>query len=138
MHLNIRSVPAHFSQFRAQLDLLSVKFKIIALCETAINDCHTCYNIPGYTLEQDIRPTRKGGGVALHIANTLQYKVRSDLNICGEINLIFVGIYKRFLKAKYNTIIGCIYRPPSYKLKSFNELFFSKLAILTKEKKHLL
>ena len=137
MHLNIRSVPAHFSQLRAQLDLLSVKFKIIALCETAINDCHTCYNIPGYTLEQDIRPTRKGGGVALYIANTLQYKVRSDLNISGETNSIFVEIDKRYLKAKYNTIIGCIYRPPSYKLKSFNELFSSKLAILTKEKKHL-
>ena len=30
IHLNIRSVPAHFNQFRAQLDFLSVKFKIIA------------------------------------------------------------------------------------------------------------
>ena len=57
--------------FRAQLDLLSVKFRIIALCETAINNCHTCYNIPGYALEQDFRPKRKGGGVALYIANTL-------------------------------------------------------------------
>ena len=43
IHLNIRSVPGHFSRFRAQLDLLSVKLKIIALCETAINNCHT-YN----------------------------------------------------------------------------------------------
>ena len=37
MHLNIRSVPAHFSQLRAQLDLPSVKFKIIALCEIYCN-----------------------------------------------------------------------------------------------------
>ena len=117
--------------------MLSVKFKVIALCETAINDCHTCYNIPGYTLEQDFRPTRKGGGAALYTANTLQYKVRSDLNIGGETNSIFVEIDKRYLKTKYNTIIGCIYRPPSYKLKSFNELLTSKLAILTTENKHL-
>ena len=48
IHLNIRSVPAHFSQFRAQLYLFSVNFKIIVLCETAINNCHTCYNIHGY------------------------------------------------------------------------------------------
>ena len=46
-------------------------------------------------------------------------------------------IDKRYLKTKYNTIIGCIYRPPSYKLKSFNELLTSKLAILTTENKHL-
>ena len=141
MHLNIGSVSANFSQFRAQLDVLSVKLIIIAHCETAINDCHTCYNIPGYALEQDFRPTRKGGGVALYIANTLQSsvqcKVRSDFNIGGETNRIFVEIDKRYLKAKYNTIIGCIYRPPSYKLKSFNELLSSKLVILTKENKHL-
>ena len=61
--------------------------------------------------------------------------MRSDLNISGETNSISVEIDKRYLKAKYNTIIGCIYRPPSYKLKSFNKLFSSKLAILTKEKK---
>ena len=95
------------------------------------------FNIPGYTLEQDFRLTRKSGGVALYIANTLHYKVRSDLNIGGETNSIFVEINKRYLKTKYNTIIGCIYRPPSYKLKSFNELLTSKLAILTTENKHL-
>ena len=37
IHLNIRSVPANFSQLRAQLDTLYVNFKIIALSETAIN-----------------------------------------------------------------------------------------------------
>ena len=42
MHLNIRSVPAHFSQFRAQLHLFSIKYKVIALSETAINSYHTC------------------------------------------------------------------------------------------------
>ena len=29
MHLNIKSVPAHFSQLRAQLDLLSVNLKLL-------------------------------------------------------------------------------------------------------------
>ena len=65
LHLNIRSIPANFSQFRAQLDTLSINFKIIALSETAINNHHTCYNMPGYTVEQDFRPKRKGRGVAL-------------------------------------------------------------------------
>ena len=71
LHLNIRSIPANLTQFRAQLDALRMNFKIIALSETAINSHHTCYNIPGYTIEQDFRPKRKGGGVALYIDSNL-------------------------------------------------------------------
>ena len=88
IHLNIRSVPAHFSQFRAQLDLLSLKLKVIALSETAINSSHTSYNIPGYTMEQDYRSKRKGSGVALYIINTLQYNIRPDLCIGGDTHSI--------------------------------------------------
>ena len=131
IHLNIRSVPANFSQFRAHLDTLFINFKIIALSETAINSHHTCYNIPGYTVEQDFRSKQKGGGVVLHIANDLQYKVRADLSIEGKTNSIFVEIDRKLLKSKFNTIVGCIYRPPSYSLKSFNDLLNSKLSILT-------
>ena len=88
MHLNIISVPTHFIQFRAQLDLLSIKFKVIAISETAINSYHTCYNMLSYTIEQDFRPKRKGGGVALYIENTLIYTLRSDLSIGGDTNSI--------------------------------------------------
>ena len=134
IHLNIRSVPANFSQLRAQLDTLYVNFITIALSETAINSHHTCYNIPGYTVEQDFRSKRKGGGVALYIANNLQYKLRTDLSIGGNTNSIFVEIDRMHLKSKLNTIVGCIYRPPSYSLKSFNDLLNSSLSILQKEK----
>ena len=71
IHLNIRSIPANLTQFRAHLDTLRMNFKIIALSETAINSHHTCCNIPGYTIEQDFRPKRKGGGVALYIDSNL-------------------------------------------------------------------
>ena len=37
IHLNIRSIPANLTQFRAHLDTLRMNFKIIALSETAIN-----------------------------------------------------------------------------------------------------
>ena len=57
---------------RAQLDTLHINFKIDALSETAINDHDTAFNIPGYNVEQDFRPKRRGGGVALYIANSLQ------------------------------------------------------------------
>ena len=74
-HLNIRSIAANFSKLRAQLDILHINFKIIALSETAINDHDTAFNILGYNVEQDFRPKRKGGGVALYITNSLQYSI---------------------------------------------------------------
>ena len=136
-HLNIRSIPANFSKLRAQLDTLHINFKIIALSETAINDHDTAFNIPGYNVEQDFRPKRKGGGVALFIANNLQYRIRADLQLGENTNSIFVEIDRTHLNSKYNTIIGCIYRPPSYSLKSFNALLTSRLSILHNEKKQL-
>ena len=85
---------------------------MIALSKTAINSYYTCYNILSYTIEQDFRPKRKGGGVALYIANTLKYTPRSDLSIGGDTNSIFVEIDESYLKTKYNVVIGCIYKPP--------------------------
>ena len=41
-------------------------------------------------------------------------------------------------KSKYNTVIGCIYRPPSYSLTSFNDSLTNKLSILLQKKKHIL
>ena len=47
LHLYIKSIPANFSQFKAQLNTLSINFKIIALSETTINNHSTCYNMTG-------------------------------------------------------------------------------------------
>ena len=45
LHLNIRSVPLHFTECLSYLDTLNVNFKIIALSETAINSHHAIYYI---------------------------------------------------------------------------------------------
>ena len=55
LHLDIRSVPLHFSEFLCYLDTLDLEFKIIALSETGINNHHAVYNIPHYNLEMDHR-----------------------------------------------------------------------------------
>ena len=115
-----------------------MNFKIIALSETAINSHHPYYNIPGYSIEQNFRPKRKGGGVALYIVSNLQYNVRNYLNLGDNTNSIFVETDRNQLKSKYNTVIGCIYRPPSYSLKSFNDSLTHMLSILQKKRKHIL
>ena len=89
LHLNIRSVPLHFSEFLCFLDTLDIEFKIIALSETGINIHHAVYNIT-HNLEMDHRHTRRGGGVSLYIHNILQYKIRKDLVIGDVVNSVFI------------------------------------------------
>ena len=71
IHLNIRSVPLHFTEFMSYLDTLDIDFKIIAFSETAINSSHINYNIPNYNVEINFRKKKKGGGVSLYIQNQL-------------------------------------------------------------------
>ena len=107
IHLNIRSVPLHFSELLCYLDTLLINFKIIALSETSINMNHTTYNIPSYNLEMNYREKRKGGGVSLYIHDSIQYKSRTDLEIGGDVNSVFIEILKSSSNTKNNVI--CIY-----------------------------
>ena len=50
LHLNIRSVPLHFTECLSYFDTLNVNFKIIALSETASKSHHTIYRVPNYNL----------------------------------------------------------------------------------------
>ena len=102
IHLNIRSIPSHFTEFLCYLDVLEIEFKIIALSETALNATHTHYKIPNYNCEMDYRPKRKGSGVSLYIHSLLQYKPRKDLQLGGDVNSIFIEIFKTSTRTKYN------------------------------------
>ena len=120
-HLNIRSVPLHFTQCMSYLDTLDIDFKIISLSETTINSSHINYNIPNYNVDINFRKKKKGGGVSLYIPNQLQYKLRNDLQLEGDVNSVFVEIPKSSRNTKYNVICGCVYRPRFMSLKTFNE-----------------
>ena len=62
LHLNIRSVVSHFTEFLCYLDTLNFVFKVITLSETAINATSINYNIPNYSCEMNIKENRNGGG----------------------------------------------------------------------------
>ena len=72
LHLNIRSLVSHFTEFLCYLDSLNFVFKVIALSETAINATSINYHIPNYNCEINIRENRKGGRVSLYVHNTIQ------------------------------------------------------------------
>ena len=94
IHLNIRSVPLHFTECMSYLDTLDIDFKIIALSETVINSSHINYNIPNYNVEINFRKNKNCGGVSLYIQNQLQYKLRNDLQLGGDVNTVFVELLK--------------------------------------------
>ena len=73
LHLNIKSVPDNFLGLISFLDNLTIELKIITLSETWIKPYHIDYNMPHYSLEQDYRPKKRGGGVCLYIHESLQY-----------------------------------------------------------------
>ena len=104
------------------IDTLDIYYKIIELSETTINSSHINYNIPNYNVEINFRKKKKGGGVSLYIHNQLQYKLRNDLQLGGDVNSVFVEILKSSTNAKFNVICASVYRPPFMSLKTFNEL----------------
>ena len=91
MHLNIRSLPVHFTELLCYLDTLDIEFKIIALSETAINCFHSSYTIIGYNCEIDYRSKRKDGGVSLYIHSTLQYNLETNCNWVGKLTLFLLN-----------------------------------------------
>ena len=68
------------------------------------------------------RSKKKGGGVSRYIHSALQYKHRNKLQLGGNVNSVFVELFKHTTNNKYNVMCGSIYRPPSMSLKEFNNL----------------
>ena len=137
IHLNIRSVPLHYTEFVSYLDTLNVHFKIIALSETAINSHHAIYRMPNYSIEMNHREKKKGGGTSIYIHNSLQYTVRRELQLGGDCNSVFIEILKTSINTKRNLICGCVYRPPFMSLKLFNEHLACVLGTLQGERKYV-
>ena len=135
LHLNIRSVVSHFTEFLCYLDSLDFVFKVIALSETAMNATSINCLIPNYNCEMNIRENRKGGGVSLYVHNTFQYKIRNDLQLGGVVNSVFVELLKTTTNSRHNIICGCVYRPPSMSLSVFNKLLSDMFGKIQSENK---
>ena len=74
MHLNIRSIPRHFSEFTNYIDTLDHSFTIYAFSETWFNDSNAkCYSLNDYNVESNYRQNRVGGGVSLFVQNYVEH-----------------------------------------------------------------
>ena len=134
-HLNINSLQYHFDELQTFLSNCSIDFQILGISESRLKtDISTTTNIqlPGFNIEY-MQSKSKNGGTLLYIRDTINYKLRPDLNVekGKKVELIFIEIHQKTSK---NVIIGCIYRHPRVHPKEFNDLFLRSLAErLTKE-----
>ena len=76
MHHNVRSLSKNFDQLKLLLNLSSVTFSVIGLCETWLHDpLHSLVCIDGYTLVSKDRTRKHGGGVALFVKDDVKFNV---------------------------------------------------------------
>ena len=83
-HLNIHSIPDHFTELTSLLNNLETEIKVIAISETWLKPSHINFNMQNYNMEHELRPKKRAGGVAFYLHNVLQYKVRNDLRIGSD------------------------------------------------------
>ena len=133
-HMNIRSIPKHFSDLRASRANLKHSFSVIGIFETWLQDEVPSYPLVNYGLELDYRSHKRGGGASLYLHESLQYKSRKDLIIGGKINSVFMEVDKSSLNVDRNIIIGLVYRPPNSSIPSFTVAVHALLDRLVSKK----
>ena len=85
-HLNVNSLQYHFDELQTVLSNSSIDFQILGISESRLKtDISTTTNIqfPGFNIQH--MPTKcANGGALLYINNTINYKLRTDLNVEKE------------------------------------------------------
>ena len=116
--MNIRSIKNKIDNFSNFLERLKIKFPIIGISETWLDDSFHCVDIPGYNFLHKHRNDRSGGGVALSVADYLNFKLREDLAFIDNkgAESMFIEINRTIDK---NVIVGIVYRPPDQNLNEF-------------------
>ena len=106
--MSIRSLSNKFERLTNFLGQVRVKFPIIGISETWLDDCYHFSDIAGYNFLHKPRVNRIRGGVGLYIGEHLNYKKRHDLAFPEDKSAesLFVEINR--IKEK-NIIVGIIY-----------------------------
>ena len=139
VHQNVRGLLKNFDLLEALVHKLDSKLDIISVSETHIvdgdaSDNEELYVLPGYTLVKRNRKSGKGGGVAIFIKNSVNFKRRIDLEN-SHLESIWLEI---FIKNSKSILIGCFYRPPEgskYLPSNYNELLNDHLTDIAQQNK---
>ena len=138
-HMNIRSCNKNLPQLLSYFHVLNYTFNVIGLTETwAKEENVDQHNIQSYEHYYINRNNRKGGGVSLHIHNSLASIERPDLNTIHEcIELVCAEISKEKSGLDKNAVIMVTYRPPNTAVEEYVRMLQDRITKVIKEKKLL-
>ena len=116
LHHNVRSLVKNGEHFKDLVLNLDIKMSCLLVTETWLREGTVPPSLNGFTLRQQNRIGRNGGGVAIYLHSSLNHVIRDDLKCTsGTFESILVEIDCRGSK---NIIVGCIYRPLMVTLRS--------------------
>lgn len=123
--LNVQSLSSHYAEFASLL--IQEEFDIVGISETWLtsNISSGLVRVDDYNLIRRDRGSR-GGGVAIYIRNTFNYKVL-DSQLHEALEQIWIEI--KLNKQTY--IIGSLYRPPKKNYLDFITIFEDTLSRLS-------
>uniref|UniRef100_A0A1Y1M3U5 Reverse transcriptase domain-containing protein n=1 Tax=Photinus pyralis TaxID=7054 RepID=A0A1Y1M3U5_PHOPY len=125
-HLNVRSLLAHFSEFKDMLQAAS--YDVLGVTETWLTDQINTdvIQIPGYNfIRIDRITTTRGGGVGMYIRTDLHFDVLPiDPN-----NQILEQLWINLKLNKTNLVLGVMYRRQEFAGAEFFEAFEDSLSI---------
>ena len=124
VQLNVRGITSKKTEVRYLIDncLYNDKPDVLLLCETWLTPFSPILKIPGYETFQCNRTAKKGGGVAILLADKYRCKILDVQFISQEFESIFV---KLELRNGECVCLGSIYRPPNTNPVKFIEEYCS-------------
>ena len=100
------------------LSTLNIKFSVVGITETWLQDSSLGINIDGYNFVYKNRSAKSGGGVGLYVSDNLDFRIRTDIYAFEDevMESLFIEIIRPH---KRNVIVGIIYRPPNQNVNDF-------------------
>ena len=134
LHLNIRSLQCNASKLTDLLSNVNLKFSLIGISETWLNDSLSSVDIDGYRFVHKSRENRSSGRVGLYVSSNLNFKFRCDLDF--SLPNVAESLFIEIVKPQGKTIVtGVIYRPPNQNVDEFLTMTNELLIKISKENK---
>lgn len=100
------------------LSTLNIKFSIVGITETWLQDSSLGVNIYGYNFVYKNCFAKTGGGVGLYVSDNLDFRIRTDIYAYED--EVMESLFREIIQShERNVIVGIIYRPPNQNVNDF-------------------
>ena len=123
IHINCRSLKAHFDELEHLILDSEVKYSIIALTETWLTeDNKNIFHLPGYSFISKCRDGKRAGGVGIYVHDDFNFVLRDNLSISNScVESLFVDLTLKQECYFRSFTVGCMYRPPNGNMQQFKD-----------------